>query len=255
MFLLLSRNTFLLVALTAVTALSVAAQSVTSGDARERGIALAQQGNAGEAIVLLKDVLKENKKDIRAWHWLGVAFEKEQKPKDASKAHETAARTAEDLQSSLMEDFKSLSTTDLREAADSAEHYLTLNASLSAKKQDEWRSRADFLKLHATSYDAITRTYKSAEVTKRAQIVRREEPRYTDDARNNLVTGTVVLRCIFAADRRVRNIAVVKGLPNGLTERAIEAARKIKFIPATKEGKPVSMWMQLEYNFDLDIAP
>jgi TonB family protein len=63
------------------------------------------------------------------------------------------------------------------------------------------------------------------------------------------------LRCIFAADGRVRNIKVIKGLPNGLTERAIEAARLIKFIPATKDGKPVSMWMQLEYNFDLGIVP
>jgi hypothetical protein len=44
---------------------------------------------------------------------------------------------------------------------------------------------------------------------------------------------------------------VVQGLPDGLTERAIEAARKIKFVPASKEGKYVSMWMQLEYNFNL----
>jgi hypothetical protein len=34
-----------------------------------------------------------------------------------------------------------------------------------------------------------------------------------------------------------------------LTELAIEAAKKIKFVPATKYGYPVSMWMQLEYNF------
>lgn len=31
----------------------------------------------------------------------------------------------------------------------------------------------------------------------------------------------------------------------------MEAARNIKFIPATKDGKPVSMSMQLEYNFNL----
>jgi len=31
----------------------------------------------------------------------------------------------------------------------------------------------------------------------------------------------------------------------------VEAARRIKFVPAMKDGKPVSMFMQLEYNFSL----
>jgi TonB family protein len=65
------------------------------------------------------------------------------------------------------------------------------------------------------------------------------------------ITGTVVLKCVFASDGRVTNIRVVQGLPNGLTEKSIEAARKIRFIPATKDGRNVSMWMQLEYNFNL----
>ena len=65
------------------------------------------------------------------------------------------------------------------------------------------------------------------------------------------ITGTVVLKCVFASDGTVTNIRVIQGLPDGLTEKAIEAARKIKFIPATKDGKNVSMWMQLEYNFNL----
>ncbi|HEY3581962.1 MAG TPA: energy transducer TonB, partial [Pyrinomonadaceae bacterium] len=71
------------------------------------------------------------------------------------------------------------------------------------------------------------------------------------EARRNAVTGTVILKVIFAASGKVTNIVVVQGLPDGLTERAIVAARKIKFVPATKEGKYVSMWFQLEYNFNL----
>jgi hypothetical protein len=45
------------------------------------------------------------------------------------------------------------------------------------------------------------------------------------------------------------NIRVASGLPYGLTEQAITAARQIKFTPAMIDGTPVSMWMQLEYNF------
>jgi hypothetical protein len=43
----------------------------------------------------------------------------------------------------------------------------------------------------------------------------------------------------------------MQSLPYGLTEAAIAAARQIKFEPATLDGKPVSMFMQLEYNFNL----
>jgi hypothetical protein len=37
----------------------------------------------------------------------------------------------------------------------------------------------------------------------------------------------------------------------GLTEKAVAAARLILFAPATRNGQPVSMYMQLEYNFNL----
>jgi len=89
------------------------------------------------------------------------------------------------------------------------------------------------------------------DVDTKARLISKPEPSYTDRAKQNQVVGTVVLKAIFSASGKVTNIRVVQGLPDGLTERAIEAARKIRFIPASKEGKFVSMWMQLEYNFNL----
>jgi len=74
-------------------------------------------------------------------------------------------------------------------------------------------------------------------------------PTYTADARKNAVSGVVVLKAIFASNGQVQNIRVITGLPFGLTEQAVNAARQIKFTPAMKGGRPVSMWMQLEYNF------
>ena len=49
----------------------------------------------------------------------------------------------------------------------------------------------------------------------------------------------------------VKNIKVVRGLEDGLTLRAIEAARKIRFNPATKDGAPVNVRGNLEYSFNL----
>ena len=63
--------------------------------------------------------------------------------------------------------------------------------------------------------------------------------------------GTVVLRAVFGADGKVKNILVLSPLPNGLTERSLNAARMIKFEPATKDGRPVSMLVQIEYHFNL----
>lgn len=89
------------------------------------------------------------------------------------------------------------------------------------------------------------------EVDRRPFVAFRPEPSYTEDARQNAIAGSVILKAIFAADGTVNNIKVAAGLPYGLEENAIEAAKKIRFIPAMKDGKLVSTWMQLEYNFNL----
>jgi TonB family protein len=95
------------------------------------------------------------------------------------------------------------------------------------------------------------KTFTTKEVDSKVRLISKPEPSYTGQAKMEQITGTVVLKCVFASDGTVTNIRVVQGLPRGLTEKSIEAARKIKFIPATKDGKNVSMWMQLEYNFNL----
>ena len=73
----------------------------------------------------------------------------------------------------------------------------------------------------------------------------------TESAKREAVCGTVVLRALLHSDGSVIDIELISGLPRGLTEGAIDAAQKIKFIPALKDGKFVSMRVQLEYNFKL----
>lgn len=99
-----------------------------------------------------------------------------------------------------------------------------------------------------TDYNKI---FSGKDVTSKARILSKPEPQYTEDARKNQVTGTVVLRAVFSSSGQVTQIRAVSGLPYGLTDRAIAAARNIKFTPATKDGRNVSMWFQLEYNFNL----
>jgi len=81
------------------------------------------------------------------------------------------------------------------------------------------------------------------EVTRRAIVVSKPEPEYAEG------TGTVELFVVFSSSGEVTNIRVHKGSSKGLTESSIDAARHIKFIPALKDGRFVSYWAELQYNF------
>jgi TonB family protein len=93
--------------------------------------------------------------------------------------------------------------------------------------------------------------FSGKDVNSKARVLSKPEPQYTEEARKNQITGTVILRAVFTSGGQVTNISARSGLPFGLTERAIAAARQIRFVPATKDGHPVSMYIQLEYNFNL----
>jgi TonB family protein len=63
--------------------------------------------------------------------------------------------------------------------------------------------------------------------------------------------GTVTLKIVLAANGQVTNIRSISGLPNGLTEKAIEAAHLIKFTPAMKDGHPVSQYTNIQFVFTI----
>jgi protein TonB len=96
-----------------------------------------------------------------------------------------------------------------------------------------------------------SRPFPANQVTAKAVIISKPEPGFTEEARKNNVTGLVRLRAVLSSGGAVQNISVVKGLPDGLTEKAIAAARNIKFRPAQKDGRTVSQYVTLEYNFNI----
>jgi len=76
-------------------------------------------------------------------------------------------------------------------------------------------------------------------------------PRYTEAARANKIEGIVMLRVLIDANGDVQQVKVVSGLPDGLNEQAIAAARETKFKPAMKDGKAVPYWVVLKMGFNL----
>lgn len=90
-----------------------------------------------------------------------------------------------------------------------------------------------------------------ADNEKAVKIISKPHTAYTDMARMNQVQGTIVVVVELGADGEVKFVFALRGLPDGLTENTINAARQIKFVPATRDGKPISVIKRLEYNFTI----
>ncbi|MEK7725358.1 MAG: energy transducer TonB [Acidobacteriota bacterium] len=88
-------------------------------------------------------------------------------------------------------------------------------------------------------------------VTIAMKITAKPRAIYTDDARKNQRAGTVTLRVTFMANGSIGNVAVINGLPDGLTENAIAAAKNIQFEPAKVNGIPQTVTKQVQYTFTL----
>lgn len=78
------------------------------------------------------------------------------------------------------------------------------------------------------------------------------DPQYTDEAREAKVQGKVTLRVLVGADGRAAQIRIVQGIGLGLDERAAEAVRGWKFIPARDAARrAVPTWVTIEAVFRL----
>ena len=74
---------------------------------------------------------------------------------------------------------------------------------------------------------------------------------YTDAARQNGTQGSIQLAILFGASGRIEYILRLNSLGNGLDESAIKAAKGIKFVPQTKDGKRVSIVKVVQYGFSI----
>jgi TonB family protein len=73
------------------------------------------------------------------------------------------------------------------------------------------------------------------------EILGLPKPQYTKDAREHHIQGTVLIRAAFHADRTVEALAVIHGLGFGLDNNAMEAVRRIRFVPGKSHGEVVEV--------------
>lgn len=77
------------------------------------------------------------------------------------------------------------------------------------------------------------------------------QPIYPEAARRVRVQGAVIVRAIVDTEGRVSIVRVVKELPVGLTEAAVTALERWRYRPATLNGKPVAVYLDVTVRFEL----
>lgn len=77
------------------------------------------------------------------------------------------------------------------------------------------------------------------------------DPEYPRTAREKMVSGEVILEVLVKRDGSTEVVGVIKSLPYGCVETAKENARRWRWKPALKEGKPVDAYGIITVTFDI----
>lgn len=140
----------------------------------------------------------------------------------------------------------------LKEAGVSLEKLINLNPK--DENVAKWREQIEALHAYSEIIDkpeSERAIFLPDEVTTKVTFLSKPEGAYTDAAKYAGITGAVAVHVVLASDGMVKHIIVLKSLGGGLTEEAIKAARRIKFVPAVKDNRPVSTAVTIEYSFNL----
>jgi TonB family protein len=105
--------------------------------------------------------------------------------------------------------------------------------------------------VYSPARTAEERVYRAGDNITAPVLVSKAEPRYTEEALQAQLQGTVVLYAQIDPSGNAVNLHVLRRLGMGLDARAIEAASRWRFQPAMRDGTPVTFETTLEVNFRL----
>lgn len=77
------------------------------------------------------------------------------------------------------------------------------------------------------------------------------QPSYTNPARDAKLQGSILLDLVVSPEGKMNSARILRGLPYGLNDNAINVLREWKFKPATVGGQPVKVKVQIEVTFQL----
>lgn len=76
-------------------------------------------------------------------------------------------------------------------------------------------------------------------------------PSYPEVARRARIEGVVILELTVDRQGSVRDVQILRGLPMGLTEAAVDAVRQWRYEPTLLNGRPIEVLIVVTVNFRL----
>jgi hypothetical protein len=99
----------------------------------------------------------------------------------------------------------------------------------------------------------VKEVFTQSQVTKKAEVLFKPELGYSASG-SEVGAWEIKLRVVLCPRGYVSNIEIpsqeAKKVPDAFTEKAVEAARNIRFIPAEKDGKRVAQYIIVVYSYE-----
>ncbi len=89
--------------------------------------------------------------------------------------------------------------------------------------------------------------YTGKDIDQKPRIHSKPEPKFSEAERNKYGRQFITLEALLCGSGKVTDVKVKDGVADGIDEKAVEAARLIKFTPGMKDGNPVSRFIILKY--------
>ena len=87
--------------------------------------------------------------------------------------------------------------------------------------------------------------------TRNPQLLHIYLPEYTPKAREKKIEGDLIISAMLQRDGKIKKVKVEQGLGQGLDERAVEAVKRLAFLPAELNGQTVDANLQIVFSFKL----
>jgi periplasmic protein TonB len=81
------------------------------------------------------------------------------------------------------------------------------------------------------------------------QLIFAPDPEFSDEARRAKFQGICVVSLIVDPQGNPQRVQVVRHLGMGLDQKAVDAVKQYRFKPATLQGKPVPVEVNIEVTF------
>jgi TonB family protein len=171
---------------------------------------------------------------------------------------ETRKRLGEETWEELRAKYQVIVDIDLPGSDDGAvkaalaKVFLTDKEKLSDFVPDYWRDAVRTLVEGNTSVATPTaEAYRVGGGVSAPRLKKSPPPRYSEAARDLRYQGTVVLWVLLDETGAIKELKLQRVLGAGLDDQAVLTVRQWSFAPAMKDGKPVSVQINIEVNFHL----